>query len=147
MFHRLMTLVVLAIVATASAVSAGPAEDAVSAYRDHVAAIRAGANNRVIASVQSVPQSSKELLAISVQASIDVESVKTEMTRQMGPEPAEEEEGWNIGQMPDRVLKDLQGKVAADGTVTLLARDPSGNALFPIGLMVREGEKWVVPAG
>lgn len=137
--------IVLGIVMASTALAA-PADDAVKAYRDYVAAIRAGSKDNVLKVVESVPESSKPLLVASIESLIAVEAVKAEMTKQMGPEPAEEEEGWNMGQLPERVLKDLKGEATPDGTVKLKAHDPLAKSDYEIGVMVRRGDRWVVPA-
>jgi len=141
-----LVLVLVAAALVSSVAFAEPVNDAVKVYRDYVAAIRAGSSDKILSLVETVPETSKPLLVASVEALIVVKAVKTEMTKQMGPEPTEEEEGWNMGQLPERILKDLKGEADADGTVKLKARDPLGDSEFEIGVMVRQGDKWVVPA-
>ena len=141
---RLLLPVLCAMLVAASAQSA-PGDDAADAFRKYVAAIRGGSVDDTLKLVEPVPESSNPLLRACVESAIAIEKVKTEMAKQMGP-PKHDEEGWNMGQQPDDVLKTLRG-VADGDTAKLVAKDPMDQkAEFDVGLAVRNEGKWFVAA-
>jgi hypothetical protein len=122
-----------------------PGDDAADAFRKYVAAIRAGSVDDALKFVEPVPEASKPLLRACVESAVAVEKVKTEMTKQMGP-PKHDEEGWNMGQQPDDVLKTLHG-IADGDNVKLVAKDPADpKEEFDVGFAVRSEGKWLVAA-
>ncbi len=142
---RRLLLPVLCMMLAVAAAQGAPGDDAADAFRKYVAAIRAGSVDDALKLVESVPESSKPLLRASVEGTVAVEKVKTEMAKQMGP-VKHDEEGWNMGQQPDDILKTLHGIADGDG-VKLVARDPADpNAEFDVGLAVRGEDKWLVAA-
>lgn len=128
--------------------AAKPADHpAIKAYRGYVQAIRKGDEKAVIALVQEVPAESKPALAAAVGSLIAVEAVKNEMVARMGP-PKLEEEGWNMGQLPDEMLNALRvGSEQPEGAVIVIKdpQDPNGSE-GTAGLMIRNGDEWRVPA-
>jgi hypothetical protein len=141
---RRLFLPVLCMMLTVASAQGAPGDDAADAFRNYVAAIRAGSVDDTLKLVEPVPESSKPLLQACVESAIAVEKVKTEMAKQMGP--PKHEEGWNMGQQPDDVLKTLRG-VAAGDTAKLVAKDPMDQkAEFDVGVAVRSEGKWLVAA-
>lgn len=125
---------------------AGPAEEAVAQYRAYVAAVRAGKTEDVEKLVETIPPSSKPLLAARIKQAIAVEAVKREMLAQMGP-PKAGEEGWEIGGLPyDDVLANLKPVIQDAVTIGLLATYPKTNSDVMVGWMVHRSGKWLVPA-
>ena len=112
---------ILVVLASHQAIAA-PQDDAVKAFKEYVAAVRAGSAEKVLALVEPVPESCKPLLAASVESLIAIERVKTAMAKQFAlpkDEEAEEEEGWNMGQPSDETLNQLAGDLVDDNTVKL----------------------------
>lgn len=142
---RRLLLPVLCAVLTVASARGAPGDDAADVFRKYVAAIRDGSVDDTLKLVEPVPESSKPLLRTCVESAVAVEKVKTEMAKQMGP-PKHDEEGWNMGQQPDDVLKTLRD-VSEGDTAKLVAKDPMDQkAEFDVGLAVRSDGKWLVAA-
>ena len=140
---------ILVVLASHQAIAA-PQDDAVKAFKEYVAAVRAGSAEKVLALVEPVPESCKPLLAASVESLIAIERVKTAMAKQFAlpkDEEAEEEEGWNMGQPSDETLNQLAGDLVDDNTVKLKGKDPLDKAEYDVGLVVRRDGRWLVSAG
>jgi hypothetical protein len=138
-------VIMLATVLRVASAQGAPGDDAADAFRKYVAALRAGSVDDVLKLVEPVPDSSKPLLRACVESAVAVEKIKTEMTRQMGP-PKRDEDGWNLGQQSDEVLKTMHGIPEGD-IVKLVAKDPADpKAEFDVGLAVRAEGRWVVAA-
>ena len=144
-----LTLAVIGSLAVAQTRPASAPADAVGVFRAYVAALRAGDVQRATSFVETVPETSRALVDAGVRMAVAIEQVKNEMARQMGP-PKLEEEGWNMGQMPDEILRTLRETPGDAQTALLVAADPNpgaNGAEFLVAWMVRRDGGWRVPAG
>ena len=144
-----LCLPVLLAIQPATKPATKPAADhaAVVAYRAYVDVIRAGDIDKATALVEPVPADCAAALAASLRSAIAVEAVKSEMIKRMGPAKLEEE-GWNMGQLPDEILNALHAGVEEGDAMLLMAKDPqdpNGNG-YAAAAMVKRGGVWRVSA-
>lgn len=121
---------------------------AAEGYRAYVAAVHAGDLAKTLAAVEAVPAACESALKAAAKSVIALEAVKTEMIKRLGPPKTDEEEGWNMGQLPDKVVRSVFVGAEDTDSATLMAKDPrdSNGGGFKIGVMVQRNGQWRVPA-